>query len=609
MLTDEEIASIWARQFALVKPYLKDGHIVAKPVELGSGGTGLPELWPGYGRSVSDRRRALPHIEPGHYADDLFLQRAPNQSEEEFAYVRANYKQTTLPVFADMENTIGRVWSEGNWSLTFSDDALSAYVQSGIREWGSLANFFRFALLRLKLSDPMGLITVLPETVAVMTDADGNTFTDPSAVPEPVPAYHQCGMVWGFEYDRWYLIRLHEDSELDAKAKGIKCWLIDDTDVYLIEQYGRQNDWTFRTTLLYAHGCGEPPCVHMMGVPSIQDGHLLWLSPFAPARELLDIALADSQYLQVSKVKSIYPQRVVVGEVCEYRDAGSGAMCISGSLTYIEDGHPVVKECPMCNGTGRKARLGPLNDLVITPSTATGESTAINATNALTYVAPSTDSARFTREEITAITEAARSILHLGKEAPMAGGDAKTATEAGLDNRAKDAFVKSIADQVFEIFALSLRYTATQRGAGDEAYSLRRPVVYDLRTVDDRLAEINAARTAQLPFVTVAKMGDDATRALFTHDDRSMDMVDATMLADRLAMMSDTVVASELSAGRVQPWEMLLHYSAPALYAQVLSHATSEITTAQVAQAMQALAKAAAPEPASPADRIGTLLT
>jgi len=609
MLTDEEIASIWARQFALAKPYLKDGRIEPKAVDPGSGSTGLPELWPGYGRSVNDRAKALPHIEPGHYADSLFLARAPNQSEEEFAYVRANYKQTTLPVFADMENTIGRVWSEGNWSLTFSDDALSAYVQSGIREWGSLTNFFRFALLRLKLSDPMGLITVLPETVAVVLDDEGNAFTDPSTVPSPVPAYHQCGMVWGFDYDRWYLIRLNEDSALDNDAKGIKCWMVDDTNVYLIEQYGRQNDWTFHTTLLYAHGCGEPPCVHLMGVPSIKDGHLLWLSPFAPARELLDIALADAQYLQVSKVKSIYPQRVIVGEVCEYRDATSGAMCISGSLTYIDDGHPVVKQCPQCNGTGRKARLGPLNDLVITPSTATGESTAINATNALTYVAPSTDSARFAREEIIAITDAARSILHLGKEAPMDGGDAKTATEAGLDNRAKEAFVKSIADQVFEIFALSLRYTAAQRNAPSDSFSLRRPVVYDLRTADDRLAEINAARTAQLPFVSVARMSDDATRALFAHDDGAMDMVDATMLADRLAMMSDTVIASELSAGRVQPWEMLLHYSAPALYAQVLSEATSEITTAQAAQGMQALAKAAAPAPASPSDRIGTLLT
>lgn len=609
MLTDSEIASIWARQLALAKPYLTDGQVVDRSVDLGSSTTGLPELWPGYGRSVNDRRRALPHIEPGHYADDLFRQRAPNQSDEEFSYVKANYKQTTLPVFADMENTIARVWSEGNWSLTFIDESFSTYVNSGIREWGSLTNFFRFALPRLKLSDPMGLITVLPETVAVVTDAEGGTFTDPDAVPEPVPAYHQCGMVWGFDYDRWYLIRLHDDSTLENGAKGVKCWLIDDTNIYLIEQYGKQNDWTFRTTLLYAHGCGEPPCVHMMGVPSIQDGHLMWLSPFAAARELLDIALADAQYLQVSKVKSIYPQRVVVGDVCEYKDASSGVMCLNGSLTYIEEGHPVVRQCPMCNGTGRKARLGPLNDLVITPSTATGESTSINATNALTYVAPSTDSARFTREEITAITDAARSILHLGKEAPMAGGYAKTATESGLDNRAKDAFVKSIADQVFEIFDLSLRYTAAQRGAGEDAYSLRRPVVYDLRTADDRLAEINAARAAQLPFAAVAKMSDDAMRAMFAHDAPAVDMVDATMLADRLAMMGDAVIASELAAGRVQPWEMLLHYSAPALYAQVLSEATSEITTAQVAAAMQTLAKAAAPEPEAKSYRIGELLT
>src|SRR5690606_9999521 len=126
--------------------------------------------------------------------------------------------------------------------------------------------------------------------------------------------------------------------------------------------------------------------------------------------------------------------------------------------------------CPSCHGTGRESRTGPLNELVVKTVNADGTDTRINATNALHYVSPSTDTLRFAREDIEHITRQARRMMHIDAEAPMAGGDAKTATQSGLDNRSKDAFVQGIADQMFISLELALTYIARQRGAGDEAF-------------------------------------------------------------------------------------------------------------------------------------------
>lgn len=606
MLSDDQVREIWSAVTAKAK-----GNIDPKTGQLKRGKKRLfPEMWKGYNESIRIREQVLPHVERGHFPDALFLHRAPGQSEEEADYVRKNYKQTTLNVYLDFEATISRVWG-GDWSLSFPEDAPDAdkaferYVKGGVKEWSSVENFVKTAVLRPKMTDAMGVITVLPERLPIIVQEDGTEVFDTSAPLEPLPVYHTVENVWGFEYDSWYLIRLTDTVTLDDKSQGVRLLLIDDTNVWAINQRGRANDWDFTIELSYPHGVGEPPCMHLMGVPKVVDGHLIWQTPYAAPAELLDIALMGSQYLEVSKRRTNYPQRVAVGERCDYMDDEHHTRCDGGVLRW-NDGTPEApvwktRTCPRCGGAGRYVPLGPMRDLIILPPTdvSQGDGDRINASNAINYISPSTDTMQFDRAEIEHIIRQARSILHLDAEVPMVGGDAKTATQAGLDNRSKDAFVRGIADQMFRILDLILRYTAKEMGASDEAYTLRLPITYDMRTLQDRFVEVEAAREAGMPVFVVARMMQELIAAMYDDDDAVLTALDAISRADRLMYMPQQTIATEQAAGRVQPWEAYLHYSPLTLFDAALSDLSQELDADDLAQRladkMIELAKAASP--------------
>ena len=66
--------------------------------------------------------------------------------------------------------------------------------------------------------------------------------------------------------------------------------------------------------------------------------------------------------------------------------------------------------------------------------------------------------------------------------------DVKTATQSGLDAKARAAFVKPICDQLFVIFDFGIRCIGRMmRGPEWSDYSLRVPVEYDLRYCLHRL--------------------------------------------------------------------------------------------------------------------------
>jgi hypothetical protein len=317
----------------------------------------------------------------------------------------------------------------------------------------------------------------------------------------------------------------------------------------------------------YPHGAQEAPCIHLGGVPVVRQGRLAFESPFLAAIGPLNTALADAQYLQASKVKCVYPQAVMVGDSCDFFDATVGKSCFDGKII---DDEGVSKTCPSCRGTGKIRRLGPLNELIINPAPKTdglGGSDGVNATNALAYVSPPTDGLRFNREDIERLEAKARAILHLNVEAPMAGGDAKTATEAGLNNRAKDAFVKPIADQIIGIEEFAIRVIGRQIAGPDwMGFKLRRPTQYDLRTEADRIAEIAVARDAGIPPAIIDEMEGDLIAARYSNDPFMQEAMEVVQRADRLARMSEAVRTSEAAAGRAKAWEIALHYGALDIY-------------------------------------------
>jgi hypothetical protein len=602
-------------QWGMAKPYVEDkanpGHIYPKKGE-------LPALWNGYARAWEQRESLLPHIEHGVFPDRLFAKRAPNQTQEEFQYVKENYRQVTLPVYLDLENTVGRALNPHNWAIRWEDapetETVREYVTSGIKEWGSIEAYLRNVMVRLKITDPMGLLAFFPSEVPAMENEEGELVVDPDGEIRPEIHYFTCMHVWGFEYDRWYLVRAHHSSRVEYGGKvvneGVVCYLIDDQNVWKFEQVGKKIDWQFTITQEFTHGTGEAPCIHLGGVPVVLNGSLFFESPYLAVKEPLDIALTDAQFLQVSKVKCVYPHTVMVGDPCDFVHKDTGAMCIGGKLEWSDaDGILRSSKCPECGGMGQKKRLSPQGVLLVnTAAKLDGQGDGLNASNALAFVSPSTETVAFIRSEVEHNIRHARSVLHLDADGPMAGGDAKTATEAGLNNRAKDALVKPIADGILGIGEFAIRMMGRMiAGPSWSGFSLRRPTSYDLRTEADRIHEIGQAEEKGLPPAVIDQMEMDLIAAKYTNDPEMREAMDVIMRADRLARMSPETITSEAAAGRVQAWEILLHYGGLDIYEQLTAQdaafAASQDLWERVgmihAKARE-LAAANAPAPAAP---------
>lgn len=574
ILSEAQVKEIFDRQFAAVKDFLSDGVV-------GHNRKGeLPEPWVGYRDAWKQRRELGPHIVTGEFPEHLFLHRAPNQTDEELTWMRNNYKQTTRPVYLDLENTVGRGMHPSNWSLEFEekDEATRDYIESGINEWGSVYNFLRFACLRLKMQDAMGLLVVAPSQVAVIESEQGQV-VDPDQVIQPDIHYFTCEQLWGYQYDQWYLVRLNESSMVrygnqDTKT-GVLCWLVDSANIWRIEQVGKKNDWTFNISLEFPHNVGIPPCINLMGVPDVKAGRLVWESPYLAVKDLLDIALLDEHWLRATKSKLMFPHPVMVGDPCDFYDEQLGAACDgSGWVHYTKDDASHKIKCKGCGGTGHKHRFGPFGTLVFNADANSTRPDAVNASNALSFVSPGTDPSRFIREEIDKTTDQARAIMHLAPATNVAGAAGQTPNEVETHDRAKDAFVKNICDQMFVIFDFLVSCMGKMRnGEQWDGYTLRPPTNYDLRTETDILNEIARGLESGLPPFMVLHTMKDYINAKYQGDPHAIELFRALMKADRLVGMPAAMIQAEVAAGRAKPWESLLHFAGLSIYERLMNDA------------------------------------
>ena len=112
----------------------------------------------------------LPHARSGVYPSHLLSVRAPNQTEAQAKYIKANYKPTTLNVFEDFKSTVSRSFADQNWSLRvnpekderYKEESFDEYINAQIQKYGSIEMFVKQMLPTLTLMDANGIIAVRP---------------------------------------------------------------------------------------------------------------------------------------------------------------------------------------------------------------------------------------------------------------------------------------------------------------------------------------------------------------------------------------------------------------------------------------------------------------
>lgn len=540
-----------------------------------------PEYWPGYNYAAKMYDSILPHTRPDIYPAHLLSVRAPNQTDAQAEYIKANYKPTTLSVFEDFKATISRAFADQNWSIRYSpelepifgEDTFQRYVNQEIERFGSLEAFVKTMLPTLKLIDPNGIIAIEPEDVDTVIDEQGEEVISNELI-KPMPEYYSCKSIVGQKYGEYYMVITDDKSEVKVGSKveksGIVLEIYDTMNIWKVYQTGKKSDYTFSEPVLYySHNLGYVPAQKLQGMPQLVGGEINFQSPFITAVPLLDQVILDESYLQISKATSAFPFMVALGEICEFTDR-EGNKCQDGQIfDPINGGY---RTCSSCNGSGVKSRFSPTGMLLIKPKTALSEGDSALSGEYLKFVSPPMDTLNFLRIEIEQQMAKARRILHLpSSDESGTIGEASTATGSLNKLRSLYAFIKPISDQLFNLYEFCLVTMGLMRyGENFGGVNLVYPTSFDISTPSDYLAVISEGVKAGVPPSITFSNVYNYIKAIHYTDEETSAVYDLILNADELLLMNSADIALRVANGTIEKYQDVIHHSAPQLIMELI---------------------------------------
>lgn len=529
-----------------------------------------PVYYPSYPIITDYAERISIHAEIGKFPDRLFSKRSPNQEQKEFDYVKENYKQVTLPVFVDYISTITRPFHDANWSIDYIEDnakysetSFQDYVEKGIKNYGSLENFVKFIVSQRKAVDANGIIAIKPHTLFTKIDGE-DLIIDPDKLTEPVPVYYSSKKIVAYSQDEYAMVMMDEKTMVEyggvSKPMGYKFEFYDDENIWVVEQVDKFIDYTFSITLFFNHAWHKVPVIKLMGVPQVNEAEVIWQSPFIYVTDILDLITLNHSNLQMSINTCVYPYRVMIGDVCEWKDS-DGNICCDGKIT---DKDNKTYDCLGCNGTGLKSRISPLGTMLLKPKTRLEDGDSTFTQKPLEYISPEVKTLEFLENKIAKDEEKARRILHLHtSNSVVKGNENLTATGMTLDLKALYAFVKTVSDQTFYIWEFISDAVGYMRYGEDfKKPKFTYPTTFDFVTEADIILQLKTAVDGGLPPFVLYSIIYRYLQTLYFNDQTTAAIFNLIVRSDRLLTLSNEAIALKMARGTVHDWEEILHTSA-----------------------------------------------
>ncbi len=581
-LSIEEVTKVVNRFAAMRKGWeaMASKHPLNPITKERTGVSQYPEYWTGYNYAAKMYDSILPHCRPDVYPEHLLSVRAPNQTEAQAQYIKANYKPITLPVFEDFKATVSRAFADQNWSIRynpeieplFDSETFEQFVNTEIEKFGSVEAFVKTMLPTLKLIDANGIIAIEPKEIDTVENEDGESVVS-NELLKPYPHYYSCKQIVGQKFGEYYLVITDDYSRVKAGNKdeksGIVLELYDDTNIWKIEQYGKKNELTFAEPVLYfTHNLGYVPCEKLKGTPQMIGNELCFQSPFITAVPMLEQVVLDESYLQISKATSSFPYMVALGEICDFVDR-EGNKCQDGQIFDAINGG--FRTCGSCSGSGVRSRFSPTGMLLIKPKTSLSEGDGLSGEH-IKFVSPPLDTLTFLRGEIDSQLKKARGILHLPTSDESGTiGEAVTATGSLNKMRSLYAFLKPISDQLFGLYEFMLVTMGKMRyGQYFGGVNLVYPTTFDISTPSDYLAIIaEGVKSGVPPAITFSNVYN-YIKAIHYTDEETSAIYDLIINTDELLLMSSADIVARIANGTVEKWQDVLHHSAPQLVMELI---------------------------------------
>lgn len=565
MLLPDEILAIVKEKVEIAKPYIQNKGDLRGFIGEDKKGM-LPEYYDGYNIVVQEYESIKIHTDKGVFPQRLFTERSPNQTDEEFSYIKNNYKQTTLPVFMDYISSITRPFHRSNWSIEFQEDA-PQFGEEGLQEYlkeMKLESYMRQVVPALKTKDAEGVIAIKPKYVPLLETEEGFEIAD--ELIDPSPVYYESPRVIT-DSKEYVLIEIPEKSIVTEGNRQMQVGLCyefyDDTNIWIIKQYGRRIDFTFEAELYYPHNWGKVPVTKLKGVPFVCSTGWRWQSPYLFAVDNLDLVVLNQSNLQASINKCVYPVRVMVGDVCDFEDH-NGHRCDGGIIQwYNDEGIKSSKLCNNCGGSGLRSRLSPTGELLLHPISRENEGEG-NINNPLSYVSPEVTTLEFLRTEIKEHEARARNILHLKQnDSKTQGSEQMTATEVATDMKALAAFVNTISDQMFDLMDFVIDAVGYMRyGESYREPQINKPTTFDYTTEEDYVYQISVMTEAGVPPMILHQVIRNYLNTIYMVEEMANNVFTVILAADRLLGLTSEDIKLKSARGVIQPFEDVIHCSA-----------------------------------------------
>ena len=177
-----------------------------------------------YVKSIDQLERIRIHSEIDLFPESLFIKRAPNQTEVEFQYIKANYKSVTLPVWQQFQSAISRIWGDQNWKIDYKgNDEAKKYLEDNYPVYGSHEVYFKDVITTIKEKDNNGVVVLKIELPYLPFKNEVGEKIYPSIsdrdILSPVSYYYSCDKVIGFQEDVYGIVLTNSKSPIQKGNK------------------------------------------------------------------------------------------------------------------------------------------------------------------------------------------------------------------------------------------------------------------------------------------------------------------------------------------------------------------------------------------------------
>lgn len=502
------------------------------------------------------------------FPERLMRNRAPNESKEELDYRKDNFEPITMPYWYRAVSSInGRIWSEQNHRITFTDDDIEKYFLEEFPVTGSIIQYFKSILTPYKINDANAVLTIkIGELPTYIDEATDEEKIDTTQEPEVSLQIYGCERVILFKPNQYALFLSNEKSEVDYSGKkvmeGLVFLLYDKEAIHKIKQVGKKVDWSFQAEVYYQHDLDHLPCWKLKGIPKqdVKDTQedLVYYSYFTPAVPLLNKVLKQDSSLDASISKVAYPIRTY------YEDECDEPTCQGGKIpdVYGEGGAVTsYKSCPKCGGTGKGGlRFSPMKDHVLRPpkKTVTDEEVALPFP-AIAYVSPDSAILTFLKDKIKDEIVEAFTFINIDVSKSDNTGD-QTAIEVKIDREELFAFLLHFASECFELLEKSMKAIVEVRyGEKEKAFEIKPPKTFEIYSADELTIELGEAKKAGVPEIAIREMTKDYMKQRFSQQGEMEKIVEVVFNVDGYATKDTTEIAILKSNNLIALWQAILH--------------------------------------------------